>query len=182
MMRYIYTCDAILYWFSTFSFESLIGQLSGYRIQYRLWCIIFHLASTTLYIWVFSPYLRANVFIWCCSCFICLKFWKKMNKFVFFNVCRGFPIFPFFCRCFPKRCFPETDVFHTGSMCHPELHRHHNKGRSSCLWCGHLAPLKSRCLCLPSKGWPGPWGETIVYPSRRQWEGEGHIIYLVLMI
>jgi hypothetical protein len=117
MMIYIYICEVILYWFSTF--ESLIGQLSGFRIRYQLWCIIFYLASTTSYISVFSPYLCANVFIWCCCCFICLKFWKQWQYFVFCNFCRGFPIF---CRLFPKRCFPDphwlfanADFFNNGS-------------------------------------------------------------------
>jgi hypothetical protein len=91
MMRYIYICDVILYWFSTF--ESLIGQLLGFRIQYRLRCIIFYLESTTSYISVLSPYLFANVFIWCCCCFTCLKFWKNeyiLYFLMFVTVCRFF--------------------------------------------------------------------------------------------
>ena len=46
-----------------------------------------------IYISVLSPYLCANVFIWCCYCFICLKFWKKWIYFVFFNVRHSLSIF-----------------------------------------------------------------------------------------
>ena len=48
------------------------------------------------YISMLSPYLCSNVFIWCYCCFKCLKFWKKLMYFVFFNVCRLLPIFPDF--------------------------------------------------------------------------------------
>ena len=51
-----------------------------------------HLTSYASYLLVVSSYLCSNVSIWC-YCFKCLKFWKKMSIFVFFEVVQHVPIF-----------------------------------------------------------------------------------------
>ena len=86
-------------------------------------------------------------------------------------------------------CFLCLLMVSHGHTCHPKLNHHRHKEDLLCPWCGHLTPLMSLSLSHPMvqgamssyKGWPSPWGMSIVYPSRRQGVRGGHIIYPILL-
>ena len=89
LMRYIYFDH--LMWFCIYYHPM---DLSGtcFRI-FSLVTICDHLTSYASYLLVLFSYLFSNVFIWCCCCFTCLKFWKKWVFLYFFEVLRHFPTY-----------------------------------------------------------------------------------------